>query len=109
MATLGQKQRIFTRNVALLIQFAYTVGYELTFAEAYRTPEQAALNARKGTGIKNSLHTQRLAVDLNLFKNGKYLTSSKSHQRLGEFWETLHPLNRWGGRFNDGNHYEMRK
>jgi hypothetical protein len=26
---------------------------------------------------------------------------------LGEFWEGLHPLCRWGGRFNDGNHYSI--
>ncbi|MEM8325646.1 M15 family peptidase, partial [Morganella morganii] len=69
--TLGEKQRKFTRMIADLIIFAYDNGYELTFSEAYRTPEQAALNAKSGAGIKNSLHTQRLAVDFNLFKDGK--------------------------------------
>ncbi|MBG5987156.1 M15 family peptidase, partial [Proteus vulgaris] len=64
--TLGEKQRKFTRMIADLIIFAYDNGYELTFSEAYRTPEQAKLNAKSGTGIKNSLHTQRLAVDFNL-------------------------------------------
>ena len=103
--TLGQKQRIFTHHVALLIQFAYAIGYELTFAEAYRTPEQAALNAKKGIGIRNSLHTQRLAVDLNLFKGGRYLTSTKAYEPLGKFWITLHPDNVWGGSFGDGNHF----
>ncbi|HEK0401007.1 TPA: M15 family peptidase, partial [Proteus mirabilis] len=72
--TLGEKQRKFTRMIADLIIFAYDNGYELTFSEAYRTPEQAKLNAKSGIGIKNSLHTQRLAVDFNLFKNGVYLT-----------------------------------
>ena len=71
--TLGEKQRKFTRMIADLIIFAYDNGYELTFSEAYRTPEQAQLNAKSGAGIKNSLHTQRLAVDFNLFKDGKYL------------------------------------
>ncbi|OZS64668.1 hypothetical protein CHI96_18920, partial [Proteus mirabilis] len=74
--TLGEKQRKFTRMIADLIIFAYDNGYELTFSEAYRTPEQAQLNAKSGAGIKNSLHTQRLAVDFNLFKDGKYLTAS---------------------------------
>ncbi|NBN68387.1 M15 family peptidase, partial [Proteus sp. G2609] len=74
--TLGEKQRKFTRMIADLIIFAYDNGYELTFSEAYRTPEQAQLNAKSGSGIKNSLHTQRLAVDFNLFKDGKYLTAS---------------------------------
>ncbi|MCB4843278.1 M15 family metallopeptidase [Providencia rettgeri] len=103
--TLGEKQRKFTRMIADLIIFAYNNGYELTFSEAYRTPEQAALNAKSGSGIKNSLHTQRLAVDFNLFKGGKYLTASSDHKLLGEYWESIGGA--WGGRFNDGNHYSL--
>lgn len=104
---LGDKQRIFTRNIAFLIEWAYKEGYELSFAEAYRTPAQAELNAKNGTGISTSLHISRLAVDLNLFKDKKYLRKTSDHEALGLFWESLHELNRWGGRFNDGNHYSM--
>lgn len=103
--TLGQKQRKFTKMVALLILYAYERGYELTFAEAYRTPEQAALNAKAGKGISTSLHLDRLAVDFNLFRNGKYLTQTGDHRPLGEFWESIGGT--WGGRFNDGNHYSL--
>lgn len=107
--TLSEKQRLFTRNIARLIEYAYANGYELTFGEAYRTPEQAALNAKTGAGIANSLHTQRLAVDFNLFKDGQYLTASAAYKPLGEYWESLDPLNAWGGRFTrqDGNHFSM--
>jgi hypothetical protein len=108
--TLGQKQRLFVRYVALLIDFAYVRGYELTFGECYRTPEQAAANAAKGTGTLNSLHIQRLAVDLNLFRDGVYLRASTDHKPLGEFWKGLDPLCCWGGDFKptpDGNHYSM--
>ena len=106
---LGAKQRLFTYYVALLIQEAYAQGFELTFGEAYRTPEQARLNAQRGTGISNSLHTHRLAIDLNLFKDGKYLTTSEDHRPLGEWWEKLDSDCRWGGRFSrpDGNHYSL--
>ena len=103
--TLGQKQRKFTRMVADLIVFAYDSGYELTFGEAWRTPEQAALNAKSGNGISNSLHGDRLALDLNLFKNGVFLTTTEDHRPLGEFWESIGGT--WGGRFNDGNHYSL--
>ena len=103
--TLRQKQSKFVLMVSALIDFAYTNGYELTFGETYRTPEQAALNAKTGKGIAKSLHTQRLAIDLNLFKGGKYLTSSTSHRPLGEFWESIGGT--WGGRWNDGNHYSL--
>ena len=114
--TLGEKQRLFTLNIAKLILWAYENDYEFSFSEAYRTPEQAAMNRFKGTGISNSLHTRRLAIDLNLFTDLSidgdediYATDSESHKLLGEYWKSLHPLNRWGGDFSkpDGNHYSM--
>ncbi len=49
--TLSEKQQLFTVMVANLIHWAEEHGYRLTFGEAYRTPEQAALNAKKGSGI----------------------------------------------------------
>uniref|UniRef100_A0A3B0MKN2 Peptidase M15C domain-containing protein n=1 Tax=Arsenophonus endosymbiont of Trialeurodes vaporariorum TaxID=235567 RepID=A0A3B0MKN2_9GAMM len=104
--SLVDKQNQFTGMVAKLIQFAQSQGYKLTFGEAYRTPAQANINAKNGTGILNSLHTQRLAVDLNLFdKNNNYLTDSNDYQPLGEYWESIGGS--WGGRFKtrpDGNH-----
>lgn len=107
--TLGQKQRRFTKAVGLLILYAYQRGYELTLAEAYRTPEQARANAAAGTGISNSLHTERLAIDLNLFKDGVYLTTTEAHKFLGDFWKSLGSDYCWGGDFSkpDGNHYSI--
>lgn len=105
--TLREKQSLFVRLVGLLIVEAYDRGYELTFGEAWRTPEQAKINADAGKGISNSLHRDRLAIDLNLFEDGVFLSRSIDHQPLGEWWEKLHPLCRWGGRFNDGNHYSL--
>jgi hypothetical protein len=105
--TLREQQSLFCRLIAKLIEQAYVLGFELTFGECYRTPEQAALNAKSGAGISNSLHTQRLAIDLLLFKDGKYLTDSADYKPLGDYWKTLHPLNAWGGDFkkSDGNHF----
>ena len=105
--TLGEKQRDFVRDVGRLIEWAYANGYELTFAEAYRTPEQAVRNAQTGAGIANSLHTQRLAVDLNLFKSGEYQTDSADYAPLGAQWKSLNTENAWGGDFSkpDGNHF----
>lgn len=105
--TLRQKQSLFVVLVAELIQFATSQGYELTFGEAHRSAEEAARLAKLGKGIKGSLHTSRLAVDFNLFKDGKYLTSTEAHRPLGEWWEARHELCRWGGRFKDGNHYSL--
>jgi len=107
--TLGEAQRAFVPCVADLIVWAYDNGYQLTFGEAHRTMEQAAANARLGIGIANSLHVKRLAIDLNVFKDGVYLTKSEDYLPLGERWKTLHPLARWGGDFKkpDGNHFSF--
>lgn len=103
--TLREKQSEFVRMIALLIHEAHRLGYQLTFGEAWRTPEQAALNAAKGSGIKRSLHCDRLAVDFNLYRDGVWLQKSDDHKPLGEFWEELGGS--WGGRFGDGNHYSL--
>lgn len=110
--TLRQRQSIFMRNIAQLILFAFEQGYELTAGEMYRTQEQQDLHRAAGRSqVKVSQHQKRLAVDLNLFIDGKYVSSSDDHRILGEYWKSLHPDNRWGGDFKslpDGNHYEMR-
>lgn len=107
METLSQKQRRFTKMIGELIVWAYANGYELTFGEAYRTPEQAAWNAQRGIGISKSLHTERLAVDFNLFIEGIYQGDSRLYQHVGEKWESMGGA--WGGRFTrpDGNHFSL--
>jgi hypothetical protein len=105
--SLSDLQQAFALNVSLLIQRINDTGHGCTGGEWYRTPEQAAINAAKGIGIRNSLHCKRLAVDLNLFKDGVFLTDEEDHRQFGEWWEELDPRNRWGGRFKDGCHYSM--
>jgi len=95
--TLRQKQSEFVRMTGLLIAYATQLGYELTFADAY-----AKTGHKRG-----SFHYKRLAIDLNLFKDGKYQRSTSAHLPLGEFWESIGGT--WGGRFKrpDGNHYSF--
>ena len=61
--TLLERQLLFTTMVGELIRWCYQEGFDVTFGEAYRTPEQAKWNEEHGIGISNSLHTMRLAVD----------------------------------------------
>lgn len=107
--TLSEKQRKFTALVGKLITWAYANGLELTFGDAYRSPEQAALNAQKGVGIAKSLHTQRLAVDLMLFVNGVWQTAPEAYQPLGDYWKSLDPECAWGGDFKmkDAVHFSL--
>jgi hypothetical protein len=106
--TLGQKQRRFTRMVGQLIAHAYDSGFELTLGDAYRDPRMHGKPGTRATGsysAANSLHKQRLAIDLNLFRDGQYLTATEDHRPLGEYWESIGGT--WGGRFGDGNHYSL--
>lgn len=98
--SLSKKQQRFTRCIAKLIIFANEKGFELTFGDAYRSPTNP-------DGHPKSCHRSRLAVDFNLFVNGIYATQDSAHQEMGEYWESLDPDARWGGRFRDGNHYSF--
>lgn len=92
---LSEKQQKFTQMVARLIIYAESLGYGLTFGDAYAT-----------TGHKKkSFHYSRLAVDFNLFIDGEYQESTAAHQPLGLYWERIGGT--WGGKFDspDGNHY----
>ena len=104
--SLGSEQRRLPPMIAALINFAYLKGYELTFGDTYRDPRvHGAMGVKLGYGHASSNHKQKLAVDLNLFKDGLYLTKTSDHLPLGEFWESIGGT--WGGRFDDGNHYSI--
>ena len=109
MMTLHEAQSSHTLAVSKLITWAYEQGYELTWGEAFRTQEQAQWDATNHIGIVNSVHCERLAVDLMLFKDGVYLTAPEDYRPLGEYWKTLDPLARWGGDFStvDADHFSF--
>ena len=107
--TLQQQQAKFCLDVARLIQYINLNGYTCTFGDAFRSPEASAIYASRGIGSKNSLHCKRLAIDLNLFKDGVFLSDGKDHEQFGIWWESLDKQNRNGRNFPrpDSNHYEI--
>lgn len=116
---LREAQVLFSKNVASLIQHIFSAGWEITLGECLRTPEQQDLYLKQGlTKTKNSQHLKKLAIDLNFFLRGVYITDTAMLQGFGKYWVSLHPANRWGGDWNkngkmsdesflDGNHFEM--
>jgi hypothetical protein len=105
---LGEKQRLFMRLLPRLLDKAHELGFELTGGDLYRDPRvHGDLGVRKSYSHPNSAHKVRLAIDLNLFRDGEFLQLTEDHRELGEWWEKQHELCRWGGRFNDGNHYSI--
>lgn len=106
--TLREKQSKFALMAAQLILKANELGYEVTLGDAYRDPRlHGKLGEKKGYGAAASFHKLRLAIDLNLFRNGEYLDSTEDHRELGEWWQSIGGS--WGGNFRskDGNHYSL--
>ncbi len=101
MSELLRLQYAHTELVARLIVEAIRQGYWPRLRDAFRDP-------RVTYGHPHSTHRVGLAVDLLLDRPaGHYLTKSEDYRSLGEWWETQHPLARWGGRFGDGNHFSF--
>lgn len=93
-----ESQAAFLLDVCKLVQHATSLGFTLTAGELYRTPEQQEIYLKTGRSqTMNSLHLSRLAVDFNIFRDGKLCYDRKVLAPLGAFWESLHPLNSWGG------------
>ena len=99
--TLGDKQRLLGRLLPHLLIFILSEGFSYRIAFAKRCEDCKV-------GKKNSNHKRMLAIDIDLFRpDGSYVMDTDTHLPIGEFWENLHPLCRWGGHFMDGNHYSL--
>jgi len=112
MLTLIEKQQQFSVLLSKFINDLTTRGYKITLGEAFRPLAVAAIYASQGEGIKNSLHTMRLAVDLNIFLNGAFLTSVEDLTIPGNLWESYTTdlvECCWGGRFQnvDADHFSI--
>jgi hypothetical protein len=110
---LREKQSAFASAVARLIQRANAMGYEVTLGDAYRDPRVfGKVGEDVGYGKANSAHKSRLAIDLNLFLDGRYLKKTEDYERLGRWWVRYGEKKNlplvWGGAFDDGNHFSMR-
>ena len=104
---LSVKQRAFTRMIADLIIFAYEQGYELTVGDFFRDPRlHGKFGERGGYGSSKSVHKLRIAADLNLWVNGKYITTSEhpAWDELHEYWESIGGAKRVP---KDANHFSM--
>lgn len=108
---LLQKQMLFARMVPRLIDQAFCMGYEVTMGDAFRDPRvHGHYGVMRGYGRPSSNHKLKLAIDLNLLLDGRFLRLTEDHRPLGEWWLKQHELCEWGGtgRRNDGNHYSLK-
>ena len=108
--SLGQKQRRFARAVPRLIDMVHTLGLECTIGDVFRDPRAHGHHGvKRGYSSAHSNHKLKLAIDINLFRDGRYLSSTSSHRELGEWWMAQGEDHEWGGDGrSDGNHYSIR-
>lgn len=103
------EQFAFLLDVAKLINKAAELGFKLTAGEMFRTPDQQLIYVQSGRSkTMNSLHLSRRAVDFNFFIDNKLTYDKEKIAPLGAFWESLSPLNSWGGngtKFVDTPHF----
>jgi len=120
--SLSDKQWVFLQNVGNLIMWAAKNGYKLTGGELYRSEDQQWLyyngktieegelvTVPRKSKTMNSKHLKRMAIDLNIFKNGVLTYDLNDVEPLGRYWESLNTNNRYGGfwKWKDVPHFQM--
>lgn len=133
--TLLEARVAFTRCIGDLLAFAKASDYDVMIDETKRHPMIAQWNAThcrvrmgdkrcertpdehpptghsfKPIGIAKSVHIQGLAADIYIIKNGAIDNDPRGYSVLGHYWESLHELARWGGRFEgfaDNGHFSF--
>lgn len=107
---LSDHQAAFTADAARLIMYANAQpGHRVRLREVTRPGLLQRLYVKLGKSwTMNSWHLESLAFDLLLDIYGKWQKETEAYRVLGVFWEDLSAYNRWGGRFEDGNHFERR-
>lgn len=95
--TLGQHQEIFAKHVCLLLAKAWELGYAVRLGEMLRPIEMQKIYVEQGRSkTMNSMHLKKCAIDLILLLDNAICTRQEI-KPLGDYWESLDPLNRWGG------------
>jgi hypothetical protein len=114
--SLVLEQSRFLQDVCKLIAHATEKGFVVTGGELERRPEMQEIYVKTGRSkTLNSRHLKKCAIDLNFFRpdNGalKLTYDIDALRPLGAYWESLNPLNSWGGNwssFKDVPHFERR-
>ena len=106
--TLGSKQELFSRMIPLLYLYAQFHGYQIRTGDVFRDPRlHGDIGEKKGYGHKNSAHKNKLAIDVNITKDGVYLqgmAAADAHNFLHNFWDLIGGANRIP---HDLNHYSL--
>ena len=104
--TLGDNQEAFSKDIVKLLIHADSLGYNYRFGEAERPVEMQKIYYTTGRSkTMNSMHLKKCAFDIHFTKDGRLCYPKE----LGDYWESLDPLNQWGGNwksFKDAPHFQ---
>ena len=124
---LSEQQYLFAKDMNTFTNYLIKRGIKFTIGECWRRPSTQLWLYEKGWSKTktNSMHLYKLAEDIFVWINGKFMKNTPENKELvkplGTMWENLNPdLNRWGGNFEtrvkgklvpfiDLAHYERRK
>jgi hypothetical protein len=96
-------QQQFARMLGKMLGYITdSTPYAMTLGELMRTPEQAALNASKGVGIKNSLHCDKMAIEIYFWHSDHMVPVP---QEAFNMWRELG--GNCGADFGDMNHFSL--
>lgn len=103
---LGEHQQEFARDFVELLCKAFELGYDVRLGELQRPVEMQEIYVKTGRSkTMKGMHLIKCAGDVHFFKNGKLCYPKE----LGDYWESLSPLNQWGGNwksFKDEPHFQ---
>ena len=108
---LSVKRCAFTECLSDLILAAPGLhpGARLAYGEGYVALTDGADGDHDGPHKKGGAHYTGLGMDLLLYVNGTYITDGDhpAWQKIGAMWEQMNSSARWGGRFEDANHFSF--
>jgi hypothetical protein len=128
VSELLDRQFLFTKLLARFLQEVFSRGHACKLRETgllwNRSSKVVGARVRFKDAVHSTpqsqyggLHYMQLATDVDLFVwqpdsgSWDYIrdTEHSAWQSMGEFWESLDPLCKWGGRFKnpDGNHISV--
>jgi hypothetical protein len=111
--TLRDKRVAFSLAMARLILWANDNlrGFGVAFGEGLVALTDAADGDHDGPHKAGGAHYSGLGMDLVMWEDvsGDYVEDGEHPAwiALGEHWERIDSLARWGGRFSDANHFSF--
>ncbi len=103
----SQRQALFAQKLGEFLTWLFANGFEVTLGGAYDKEGE-------GGHKPNSVHSDRMAIDLNIYLAGLWMDGNGDWQaphwqKIGAQWKSNGDIFKWGGDFKikDFNHFSV--